>query len=172
MPLNLDIVNTPSVKESLLPSSIYKCADFEMVDDGTEINVNTVNEQPDFLEPKASVRKSRTSLTKFGLLLTDNNVVQSVVAKANKKIISSPLLKSERIKLRSNSNDEHKACCSTSRDADNTCFVCGGFFHDDPGKIKWIKCLNCKQWFHNACQGLNAYKVGSRDFKCLECLYG
>lgn len=46
------------------------------------------------------------------------------------------------------------------------CGSCSRKFSEDQHGQNWIYCTECREWFHEKCQGLSSYQW---NFKCLGC---
>ena len=90
-------------------------------------------------------------------ILTSPEVIEEKRKKKEKKIklpeqVDSPNNEIEKSKKNKKSKKESNLNSDDSKNKDNFCKVCNGYFYDKNGiKCDWIRCTKCRGWVHEVC---------------------
>jgi hypothetical protein len=177
--------NLLTINPSIAATSFYR------------VPVSTVSPLPVIaLEEKNKKRKSRTTqaadLTstpyKEALECTPANKKRSVARKLvtsapdipdidtgtgrarRKRMSHRPLKLQSKLSNKKGRSEKNDSTRSAESNDNTPCAICHVRFRDDvrdKNGRHWIECVSCKQWFHNACQGVEESCTSA--FTCIAC---
>lgn len=181
-----DILNTitmPSITESVVPSTIFTAEIIPVASTSrdTSVTVTEIPFSPETLRPlpKAPPRKkNQTNRRKVkSAILTDtpvkNELAAIELARMEKKKVKKPNFNEEKARKRSKPATKTKKIKVVKKQKENKeseeeeesyCICCLEPYSNSRAKEKWVQCLECKNWAHDACTG------GELSYVCHNCL--